>query len=159
MWQLESCIIFVPKFCPLLLVLCTRIYDLHILILASGTGTGLDSSSGNSFSGVLKKASNKVQIKDGISMEGMLSVFYYNFQLFPCKLLCLMAILVLDEIIGYLSLTGNKILIFIWVIWMLETFSSFWPKGDAYLHERKVEYASTSWVCVEGQILSTLVFS
>ncbi|XP_041024656.1 transcriptional adapter ADA2-like isoform X1 [Juglans microcarpa x Juglans regia] len=37
--------------------------------LTSGTGTGLDSSSGNTFSGVIKKASNKVQTKDGTSTE------------------------------------------------------------------------------------------
>lgn len=72
----------------------------HILILASGTGTGLDSSSGNTFSGVIKKASNKVQTKDGTSTEGMLSVFDYKFQSFPCILLCLMAILVIDKLIG-----------------------------------------------------------
>ncbi|KAF5475527.1 hypothetical protein F2P56_007325 [Juglans regia] len=33
------------------------------------SGTGLDSSSGNTFSGVIKKASNKVQTKDGTSTE------------------------------------------------------------------------------------------
>nr|POF06019.1 transcriptional adapter ada2 [Quercus suber] len=37
--------------------------------LTSETGKGLGSNSGNTFSGVIKKASNSSQIKDGIKME------------------------------------------------------------------------------------------
>jgi hypothetical protein len=52
----------------------------HLLLLASDVGTGLGSSSGDTFSDAVKKASNKAQIKDGTSVQGRLSACYYNFQ-------------------------------------------------------------------------------
>lgn len=51
--------------------------DKSINIFGTETGKGLGSSSCNTFSSVIKKASNNSQIKDGIKMEGRLSVFYY----------------------------------------------------------------------------------
>ncbi|KAK7850230.1 transcriptional adapter ada2a [Quercus suber] len=43
--------------------------DKSINIFGTETGKGLGSNSGNTFSGVIKKASNSSQIKDGIKME------------------------------------------------------------------------------------------
>ncbi|GLT70485.1 hypothetical protein SLA2020_425610 [Shorea laevis] len=45
----------------------------HLLLLASDLGTGLGSSSGDTFSDAVKKASNKAQIKDDTSVQELQS--------------------------------------------------------------------------------------
>jgi hypothetical protein len=84
--------------------------DKSINMFGTETCTGLGSSSVKTFSSVEKKASNKSQIKDGIKMEGRLSVFYYKLQAHCLRTaFCLMAILVILNLFGTFHLNGIQV--------------------------------------------------